>query len=107
MNKATIEEIEKYEKELRELIEQANYKIYQIVTHVSRSGMYRHIKNLIVIDNEIRCIDWYISKIIKHVKLHDDGIGISGCGMDMGFALTYELSQKLFGDGYKIQQKWL
>lgn len=29
-----------------------------------------------------------------------DGIRVSGCGMDMGFHIVYELGHALFGDGY-------
>lgn len=36
-----------------------------------------------------------------------NGIKVEGAGMDMGFHLVYSLSQRLFGDGYKLSHRWL
>jgi hypothetical protein len=30
------------------------------------------------------------------------GLTVGGCGMDMGFALVYDLSRTLFPDGFKL-----
>ncbi len=35
------------------------------------------------------------------------GVKIGGGGMDMGFALVYDLGRVLFGDGYALKQQWL
>lgn len=32
-----------------------------------------------------------------------EGVRIHGCGMDMGFEIAYQLSQKLYGDGYALK----
>jgi hypothetical protein len=45
-------------------------------------------------------IDYWVSRATS-TRLHkDSGLIIGGCGMDMGFALVYELSHALYGDGY-------
>jgi hypothetical protein len=33
-------------------------------------------------------------------KLRDGGLGVGGCGMDMGFHLVYSLSRALFPTGF-------
>jgi len=104
----------KAESELKELIEKADRKIYQIVTKVSNSGMHRWIKNMIVIENEIMSIDWHICRVLPRVSYSEYGVGISGCGMDMGFKLVYSLVLMLFPNepknpngGYAIKHVWI
>lgn len=37
-----------------------------------------------------------------------EGCIVNGCGMDMGFAVVYSLSAKLYsGDGYQLHSSWL
>lgn len=41
-------------------------------------------------------------------KQGHEGLGIGGCGMDMGFAIVHELSYALFsGSGYELSHEWL
>jgi hypothetical protein len=76
--------------------------VYTIMTSVSRSGMYRHIRALTQ-DDECGLFD--ISGLVAKAigwRWHDDGgVGCSGCGMDMGFHLVYTLSQTLFPNGFE------
>lgn len=77
--------------------------IYTKVLSVSRSGMSRKIMVLIAgTDGEIRNISWNVAKAcgMRPTKDHD-GITIGGCGMDMGFAIVYDLSYTLFPDGFE------
>lgn len=97
-----------------------NKTIYTIVRHVSQSGMQRRIscfvpvknKRLDVTVHEIVCIDWYIEKL-GHYKRHTskEGLIVNGCGMDMGFAVVYDVSSTLYKGkeraGYEITQRWL
>lgn len=79
-----------------------------ILRHHGRSGMYRVI-SLAVIDKDhqgktyIRCIDGDVCTIQGRTynRTHG-GIPVSGCGMDMGFALVYSLSRALFPEGFKV-----
>ena len=102
------EERKEIEKELKDILAKGNKTVYQIVTKVSNSGMYRHITNFVATGKgKIISIDWEICRIMQTFKYEEDGVGVSGCGMDMGFHIVYELSYKLYGDGYKLTQKWL
>lgn len=96
MNKDTIKNIEK-----------AGI-LYTVLRHVSNSGMLRvigvyYIKNNVPIhiSHEVAdCLGWTYD-------YKKGGIRVKGVGMDMGFHLIYELSAKLFKDGYKIKNSWL
>jgi hypothetical protein len=97
--------------ELIKLLTTANgyKKIYTVLTHVSSSGMYRHIKLLIAGDDQVLDISWNVARILSNVdyKKNINGVGISGCGMDMGFSIVYELGSALFpnGDGKTITNR--
>ena len=74
--------------------------VYTNVEHVSRSGMSRRISAYIVEDGSTRDITWLISRA-GIGKLHrEGGIVMGGCGMDMGFALVYNLSSALYRNGF-------
>lgn len=77
-----------------------NDKIYCVLRHVSSSGMSRRISFYVNIENKIRYLDWYVEKILDYKRdTHKDGVKVSGCGMDMGFAVVYELGKALWPDG--------
>lgn len=77
-------------------------KIYTTVKHVSRSGMMRIISaHVIDDDREPRDISHDAAVLIGASFDRDRwGVKMSGCGMDMTFALTYALSRALFPDGF-------
>ena len=95
---------------LKELIHKDD-KICTILRRVSARGMSRVISVLVIADyHEIICVDYYISKLLGiPLRQTDQGRGlvVSGCGMDMGFDLVYQISYALFGDGYSLSQTWL
>lgn len=70
--------------------------VYCGLKHCSRSGMQREIALYVVEDGEIRWITGYAARAIGNRIGKRDGIIIGGCGMDMGFALVYELSHALY-----------
>jgi hypothetical protein len=87
--------------------------VYCVLRGVSSSGMYRRISLLAAPRDgttspivraraEPFVIDGYAIRvgIGSRPRGRADGIGVGGCGMDMGFALVYELSQMLFPNGY-------
>jgi len=99
-------EIKESEEKLKELIEKADYKMYTILNYVNRMGTVRHITTYVIIQNEpIKC-DWWVARVTGS-PLKVDGVIVEGCGADMGYELVYNISLRLFGDGYKIKQKWL
>lgn len=99
---------------LREMLKPGD-TVYTILRHVSRSGMSR------VIDCYTKDHQWigYRVALVTESKYDDKqrGVRIGGCGMDMGFALVYDLSWVLFGrnnpnrsdndGGYALKQEWL
>lgn len=68
-----------------------------ILRHVSRSGMSRSI-SLLKGDHDIT----YFAALAMGDKIDQKhgGIKIGGCGMDMGFALVYNLGYCLFPEGF-------
>jgi hypothetical protein len=97
--------------QLKKLVKEGD-TVYTILRHVSRSGMSRGIDLYAIIDNQPRWITGYAGKAMDRPQSEKDwreqrGIRINGCGMDMGFALVYDLASSLFGDGYKLKQQWL
>ena len=76
--------------------------ILTILRHVSASGMKRVI-SLKFIDSDCRLLDIsYDASLAMRSKLNDkwNGIEIGGCGMDMGFAMVYNLSHYMWPDGF-------
>jgi hypothetical protein len=43
---------------------------------------------------------------MKAKKHGHNAVVVSGCGMDMGFHLVYELSHALYGD-QRVKQEWI
>ncbi len=92
--------------------------VFYIVKNVSNSGMYRHIdfytfKVKDVFDEgEPRVqkvwLSGAISKVLGYpLKQKTNSLGVSGCGMNMGFAVIYNLAEVLFDDGYKLNDEGL
>jgi len=75
--------------------------IYTKAVHVSRSGMYRAINVYVMQDNAPIRISEMVAKAIEGRYDHrHEAVGVSGCGMDMGFAIVYALSHALYGAGF-------
>ena len=90
-------------RELREILKPGD-TVYVSLKHVSRSGMSRVIMPFIIRDNEPRYLGWIAAKALdKRYDRDKEGVKIGGCGMDMGFALVYNLSRTLFPDGFKVE----
>ena len=84
---------------LREWIKPGD-TVYCILRHRSSSGMSRRISFAISRGGEITQIDWLIARALDY-RLHEDGgLKVSGCGMDMGFHVVYNLSRTMFRDGF-------
>ena len=90
--------------------------VYTIIRHVARSGCSRviGIVSLAKVENEIgnginvRHPNHATSVVLGLRRSKDhDGVHISGGGMDMGFAIAYDISRVLYGDGYALRHEWL
>jgi hypothetical protein len=108
--------------------------LYTVLKHVSSSGMMRHIDVIAIDDGQPININWHVEQLgtYKRAKSYDaknaDSLRVGGCGMDMGFAVVYNISCVVFRDydianlkvqgrngqqyettdgGYIINHKWL
>jgi len=75
--------------------------VYTVLRHVSQSGMSRNISLYVARNKDMINISGLTSSITERKWQDDDSVKIGGCGMDMGFALVYDLSGCLFPDGFK------
>jgi hypothetical protein len=73
-----------------------------VLRHVSRSGMQREISLFI---GECERIDWLVARALSDRIGKHDGIVATGCGMDMGFSLVYNLGRTLWPDGVPCSGK--
>jgi hypothetical protein len=83
---------------LRELI-QPGGTVYCIVKHVSSSGMSR-ISFAVAQGDSVLNIDWLICRALDYRQHDRGGVIVSGCGMDMGFHIVYNLGRVIFRDGF-------
>ena len=103
MTKAQKAERDEAVAKLREMLPPGS-KVQTIVRHVSSSGMTRHISLVVarVEDGQptVHDITWLVGKALDYRRNQKDGgLVVSGCGMDMGFAVVYDLGRKLYPDG--------
>jgi len=70
--------------------------IYTILRHRSASGIFRRISLMVQTERGPQIIDGYAAHLGIGRRTDKEGLGVPGCGMDMGFHLVYALSSKLF-----------
>lgn len=93
--------------QLRNLLPKGS-KVYTIVRHVSSSGMSRRISAYVVEDGKIRDLDFLLIRAgIGKRRGDKEGLFIQGCGMDMEFALVYDIATTLHDDRYSIAKRSL
>ena len=86
--------------ELRRLLPPGS-TVYATVTHVSRSGLYRHVSlSVVTSDRRIVNISQYAARFLGE-RLHNNGVGVSGCGMNMCSYLVMTLAGALYPDGFR------
>ncbi len=71
-------------------------RVFQLVRHVSKSGMSRDISTYVIQDGDLVCLDWAIGTLVG--GLRREGVRIGGCGMDMGFALLDHVLHAAYHD---------
>jgi hypothetical protein len=77
--------------------------VYTILEHVSRSGMSRDIRVVLMTCEDGRPVDLHPNYLVAKAigeRQKGDAIVMGGCGMDMGFHLVYSLGRVLFPDGF-------
>jgi hypothetical protein len=100
MTKQQEREREEAREELRGFFKPGD-TIYTVLRHRSASGMYRVIDAFVMRDNEPRRISYTVAKAIgfRYDERHE-GVGVGGCGMDVGFEVVYNLGYALFPNGF-------
>ena len=80
--------------------------VYTILHHVSSSGMSRRIGVRAIVNGQPQYLDGLVA-VALDMKRTDSGEGIvtGGCGMDMGFELSYRLGHALYPDGVRCLGK--
>lgn len=109
-------EIERSEQTARDALANAprNHQgkplIYTVLRHITPSGMTRSI-SVHTFDLEIEEMLQlnYPCALLLGLALdkNSEGIKIRGGGMDMGFAMIYDLAGRVLGDGYALSHRWL
>lgn len=96
--------------ELREILKPGD-TVYCVLRHVSRSGMYRVISFYVNRDagpdypSRDRHYIYYLDHLILKAGLaynprgRHEGVGVGGCGMDMGFHIVYKLGKFTWPQG--------
>ena len=86
---------------LREILKPGD-TVHCILRHVSRSGMMRHIDFYKLEDGSMRYLSGYIADLLDYKRTDQGSLKVSGCGMDMGFSVVYNLSSALYREsGYQ------
>jgi len=57
-------------------------------------------KPFVMVENSPVWIGYHVAAILDLPLDKNGGVRVGGCGMDMGFYLVYEVSRKLFPDGF-------
>lgn len=77
--------------------------VFTILNHCSASGMSRSI-SLVISDKKdgIFRLDYLVAPALGYtLDIKKGGLKVSGCGMDMGFSLVYNLGMVLWPEGTK------
>lgn len=78
--------------------------VYTVLRHVSRSGMKRRIDLYVFRNNTPLYLSAHAARVLgcrMSNRAGEEGVSVSGCGMDMGFDLVYNLGRVLFGKDYQ------
>lgn len=89
-------------KQLKKWLKPGRSEVYCILRHVSSSGMARHIDFITIRDGEPVHLTGYIAEVCGYRLAKQRGLVVGGCGMDMGFAVVYDLGRTLWPKGFKL-----
>lgn len=79
-------------------------KVHIILRNISRSGMSRRMDFYLLRKDRLIYITGHVAKLTGYRQHTDGTLKVGGCGMDMGFAVVYDLSSRLFPRGYYLQK---
>jgi len=111
--------IEECKRELKNILKPGD-TVFTVLRYCSASGMTRRIDLYAIKKSRLVYLSSYTANLTGNKLSRDGGIVISGCGMDMGFALVYELASRLWpkgtrkthagparDGGYALRQEWI
>lgn len=75
--------------------------VYCVLRHVSSSGMSLRIDFYVVKKGAIVYLTGWVGSALEYRRHSDGGLVVGGCGMDMGFAVVYNLGETLWPKGTK------
>lgn len=78
-------------------------QLYTVLRHVSGSGMSRSISLCYVNKQGVICeLDYWLCKALGYTfDKNNGGVKVSGCGMDMGYHLVYNVGAAVYPKGTK------
>ena len=101
----SIKELSEYQRELVKWLRRKRPVIYTNCNHVSSSGTFRLISCYVIKQGELLCLDSLIGSLSYYKRdKKRNGLRVSGCGMDMGFAVVYDFSSTIFPKGFKYRK---
>jgi hypothetical protein len=74
--------------------------VHTVLRNVSRSGMMRHIDVYKMSESGPVCLSGYVAEALDMTRADSGALKVSGCGMDMGFSVVYNLGSVLYGKFY-------
>lgn len=78
--------------------------VYCILRHKSNSGTSRRISFFTIADGKPINLDYFIGVVMDKKQPSKEGLTFRGCGMDIGFAAVYDLSNVL---GLSLKHEWI
>jgi len=94
-----------WEKEIVSWLRRKRPMIYTVLRHVSSSGMFRRIDVYAIRDNKPLYLSGLVEELCHYKRdKHREGLKVSGCGMDMGFAIVYDFSSQVFPNGFRYRK---
>ena len=85
----------------------AGDKVYSVLRHVSASGMSRRIDFYAIKDGAPVWLSGQMSGLLRYQLHKQGGLVVTGCGMDMGFAVVCNLAYRRFGAEGALKSEWL
>lgn len=109
-HKKTREELQKkydltdWEADTVDILRRKRPTLHTILRHVSSSGMTRHI-DVYLLDKERKLyLSYLVHKICGYPRTKEGALRIGGYGTDMGFAVVYAFSSRIFPEGFKYKK---
>lgn len=86
--------------------------VYTILRHVSKTGMSRVVDVYTTVDGQLQWLTPWVEKATAFVESgycfprsrKYEGLTVSGCGMDVGFEVVYNLGRCMWPEGFATER---